>query len=316
MTKNLNPNKQLKLGLFLSTRERDFNRVQSAYWIRALQLRKYYEKLGLDVRINEPWHFYDVAIYFRENRPKDLLRMRLLKLISKQVYWDTVVDYFQPHETSSTDQVRVTHEIAKKLDGIICSTQIIADSAKRFSPNVIVMRDPIDLAYFTQRKASIQWTNPEWIWSGVSSKAHCLNPYKDLISGKTHLVMDTQVPLEFEYSYSNWRHETFAEEVMKGDIALLPRTLDSPYNRGHSCFKALPFAVSGIPILASRIPSYVEMSQYYDGICFLEDYPNVESAIADLKTRNTDPTRVREHYSCETISRDFIQDLESRRGRA
>ena len=67
------------LGLFLPTFHRSYNKVQSAVWIRALQMVKPLQALGWDVSINNPFKHYDVSI-FRGMRFKSLSLLPSLRL--------------------------------------------------------------------------------------------------------------------------------------------------------------------------------------------------------------------------------------------
>jgi hypothetical protein len=274
-------------------------------------MEKHYRDLGVDVRINQPFRRYDIAIYFRGMRKRDYWRVRMLRLISRRVYWDTVVDYYDRHEAAAPDQVEYARKISSFTDGVICVTETIAKSGRRFNPNVFVMPDPLDLEHFSFRKEAINWDRPIYIWSGVSKKAHFLEDYRERINGRTRLITETEVPLSFRYEFVRWRYETFPQEAARGDIALLPRKLDSSYNLGHAAFKALPFVAAGVPVLANKIPSYVELAKYYDAIVFLEDHPDFDSAFRELRMRNRDPARAREFYSCETWANRMVEYFES-----
>ncbi|MFT5726952.1 MAG: hypothetical protein ACI8PB_001084 [Desulforhopalus sp.] len=272
-------------------------------------MKEIYQKLGVEVYINQPFRRYDAVIYFRGMQNRDYLNIRLLRLICRKIYWDTVVDYFDVHEACDEKQVKSSRRIARFVDGVICSTSIIAESARTYNSNVIVMNDPIDVGHFSIFKKSINWKQPTFIWSGVAHKSEYLDCFADLLSEKTTLIMEKELPRKFKYRFLKWTYEKFPNDVVKGDIAFLPRLVNTPYNKGHSCFKALPFAVAGIPILANRLPSYVEMSKHYDAICFLEDYTDVSQALLELEKRSRDTQKVRDIYSCETIGRKFIDQL-------
>ena len=59
--------------------------------------------------------------------------------------------------------------------------------------------------------------------------------------------------------FSRWRYHTFPQEIATAQIGLSPRALDSPYNRGHSSFKIAVLMAQGLPILASSVPSYLDL---------------------------------------------------------
>jgi hypothetical protein len=287
----------VRIGLFVPTLKRDYDRVQSAIWIRALQMQEPLRALGHDVSINNPFRRYDVAIYHRGMRRKSVSVMRLLRTIARRVYWDTCVDYFEPHEAADAEQVESARAIAKIADGICVPAAGIQASAQRFSRNVFVMPDPINLQHFAQPKTGIDWTNAVFGWSGVAVKAWVLEQYKDFLDGRTRIISETQPSLAFDYQFEKWAHADFPAALRRCDIGFLPRGLNSPYEVNNSSFKALVFAALGLPIIANRLPSYQVMAEHYDGIVFLEDFGgNADAALSVLRERNLDPSRVRQAY--------------------
>lgn len=287
----------MRIGLFIPTWRRDYDRVQSAIWIRALQMVQPLRALGHDVSVNNPLRRYDVAIYHRGMLRKSLKVVRMLRHIADRVYWDTCVDYFERHEAADNEHVSSSRAIAGIVDGVCVPTAGIAESARRYNGNIFVMPDPVDLQHFAAIKPAIDWENPVFGWSGVAVKASPLNAYADLLDGRTRIIAEKPPALSFRYEFERWCHANFPDALRRCDIAFLPRTLESTYTINNSSFKALVFAVLGMPIIANRLPSYQAMAQYYDGIVFLEDFGgDARAALAALRQRSLDPARVRQAY--------------------
>lgn len=304
-----------KLGLFLPEVSSDYNKVSASIWIRALQMVKHYQKSGFDVRINNPFRLYDIAIVYRLATKKNLLLCKALRKTAKKVYFDSVVNYFVEHSGCNTEQVYYQKKIAEVCDGLICSTENIASYAKRFNSNIHIMDDPIDTEYFHLQKSNINYHNPIFGWSGVSSKALFLNKYANIIDNKVVLICDGKIhnqKIDFNFTYIPWRYETFSKHLVDCDIAFLPRTyIDDPYNLGHSSFKALVFAITGIPIIANKLPSYEKLASLYESIVFLEENADdIDSCINKLIAKPApDITKIRSFYSCENQAlrlRDFF----------
>ncbi|MDX9861421.1 MAG: hypothetical protein RBS99_10930 [Rhodospirillales bacterium] len=287
----------MRIGLFLPTLRRDYDRVQSAIWIRALQMVEPLRELGHDVSVNNPLRRYDVAIYHRGMKRRSVSVVRLLRRIAKRVYWDTCVDYFERHEAADQEQVDSSRTIAGLVDGICVPTAGIADSAQRYSDNVFVMPDPVNLQHFAAVRSSINWDGPVFGWSGVACKATSLDGYAAFLDGRSRIIAETAPVLSFRYDFERWRHAEFPAALRRCDVAFLPRLLGSTYTVNNSSFKALAFAVLGLPIIATRLPSYAVMAEDYDGIVFLEDFGDDPAAAFDaVRRRNLDPTRVRRAY--------------------
>lgn len=290
----------MRLGIFVPTLSRDYDRVQSAVWIRALQMVEPLRRAGVEVSVNNPFHRYDAVIYHRGMRRKSLQFVRFLRSISKRVYWDTCVDYFVPHEAADAEQVDCARRIAALADGVCVPTEGIAASARNYSANVMVMPDPVDMAHFSGRKAGVDFDAPVFGWSGVACKAHFLNPYAEILDCRTLIISEAPPQLPFRYEFQRWRHASFPADLLRCDVAFLPRTLDSTYTLNNSSFKALVYAVLGIPVLASRLPAYAEMARHFDATDFLEDHGDDPArALAALRERDTDPAAVRAAYSCD-----------------
>ena len=287
----------MRLGLFLPTPSTDYDRVQSAIWIRALQMVDPLRKQGWDVSINNPFRRYDVAIYHRGMRMGSVFVVRFLKGIAKRVYWDTCVDYFDQHEAASNIQVICAREIAGMVDGICVPTEGIAQSARRYCSNVFVIPDCVDLNHFNSRKEDINLTRPIFGWSGVACKAGFLNPYADFLDNQMVIISEQPPLLSFRYRFIRWRYNNFPSALSEADIAFLPRSLESTYTANNSSFKALVYAVLGIPIIANRLPSYELMAEDFGAVAFLEDFNNKpQAAFEALVVKDRDPFRVRQAY--------------------
>ena len=299
----------MRIGLFIPTPYRNYDKVQSAIWIRALQIIEPLKSMGAIVSINNPFCYYDAVIYHRGMRKKSYWLIRFLRLISKRVYWDTCVDYFYEHEASSYEQVFYARKISTYVDGIIVPTDGIAKSAKQFNKNIFIMPDPVD-PKLSFRKKKINFHEPIIGWSGVSVKAFPLNLFCKFLDNRTLIISEKKPYVNFNYSFKKWSFTTFSKDLLCIDIAFLPRILNSSYTMNNTSFKALVFAILGIPIIAHRLPSYEKLSKYYDGIVFLEDFNNNPwKAIEELKKRSFNPSKVLNKYSIQTQSRRLLNWL-------
>lgn len=314
-TNNSGKHSKFKLGLFVTSLNKDYNNTAASYWIRILQMIEYYRQQGVEVHLNNYFKRYDAAIVFRKSKPKYYRIIRYLKFWSKSVYFDTCINIFSTHEEISYERLKYAHKIAKVTNGLICASHRIAEHAKPYANSIYVMEDPINLKHFSEQKVGVNFDNPVFGWSGVGAKSVFLNKYSNDISGRIIVISEPQiekVSLNFRFEYVRWNYHSFPNELLRCDIALLPRDYNDPYNDSHSSFKALVFAALGIPIIASKVPSYVELLKFYDGIVFLEDFnDSIQNCIAELRTRNIDPTRVRNHYSCENQAEGLVGYLKA-----
>jgi hypothetical protein len=302
-----------RLGLFVTSLEKDYNRTPASYWIRILQMMDYYREAGAEVSLNKYFKKYDAVIVFRKAKRKYYYIMRFLSFFSKSVYFDTCINIFSVHEEIDQERLKYAKLIAKSVNGIICASSRIAEHARPYAKSVYVMEDPVDLNHFRLIKEKVNFDSPVFGWSGVGLKSVYLNRFASEISSRILLISEPgikQAELKFEYKYIQWNYEGFPRDILNIDIALLPRDYNDPYNDSHSSFKALVFAIHGIPIIANKVPSYVDLSGYYEGIVFLEDHENdLQKCINELKTRNLDPSGSRNYYSCMNQATGLIAYL-------
>lgn len=306
----------MRIGLFIPTNNKDYNSVSASIWIRVLQMTKYYRSFGARVYINNPFLIYDVSIVYRLPSKYFYWLVKLLKKTSGKVYFDTVVNYFVKHRNSNDQQVFYQRKIAEICSGIICSTEKIALYASRYNDAVFVMDDPIEVHRFTPSYIPYNKKDTVFGWSGTSAKAVALNKWDCLINERIVLLTDSGVKninLLFEYDYLKWNYNTFSNDLRKCNVAFLPRSWKrDPYNSCHSSFKALVFAVLGIPIVANDIPSYRKLSKYYNAILFLEDYNgDLDSCLTALDGWNPigKLDYVREYYSCSNQAKRLLKYL-------
>lgn len=304
---------RFKLGLFFTNIETDYNKAAASTWIRIMQMIEHYKAMGVDVSVNNYFKKYDAAIIYRKSKRKYYWMLRYAGLISKRVYFDTCINLFELSEEINEHRLKYAHKIAKHADGLICASNQIARLAKPHCSSVFTFEDPVDLNYFKYTKTEIDFDNPVFGWSGVSLKSHFLNRYAKEIDNRIVLITEENIStLKFQYRFIKWDYYNFPKDLLNCDIALLPRVYDDKYNSGHSSFKALVFAVSGIPIIASKIPSYLDLAKYYDGIVFLEDNKNsISECVNQLKNRSLSTAKLKEHYSCQNQARALIEYLKS-----
>ena len=300
------------LGLFVPTFRRSYNKVQSAVWIRALQMVMPLKALGWDVSINNPFKRYDVSIFHRGMRFKSLSFINFLKTISKRVYWDTCVDYFYEHEAANRYQVFCSRLIAQSVDGVCVPTQGVASSASTFNSNIHIMPDPINVQMFSPIKNLINYDDPIFGWSGVSHKAKYLDRYAQFLDGRCLIISNDKPNLTFNYTFKKWTYEDFVDSLLLCDVGFLPRTLESSYTINNSSFKALVFAVLGLPIIANQLPSYQELSNSYHSISFLENHNYCPvSALSSLKSMSNSVSVVRQSYDRYVIANDLSNWISS-----
>ena len=126
------------------------------------QLVNCYKSLGYEVSVNNVFKRYDYVIYFRGTSQKDFVFIKLLKKLSKKVYWDTCVNYFEKHYSNKFQQVQYAKRIAKTVDGIIVPSEPLYQIAIEHNQNVHIMHDAVDVDVIPQTERPLNLENPRF----------------------------------------------------------------------------------------------------------------------------------------------------------
>jgi hypothetical protein len=129
---------------------------------------------------------------------------------------------------------------------------------------VVYLPDSVDRSHFRNTKTYPERPGapPTAIWCGVAVKAPDLEPVVPLLRARgipLVVVAERKPRLSGSFEFVRWRHATAPRDLMRGDVCVAPRGLDTPYNLGHSFFKIGIFLAQGVPALASPVPSYAEV---------------------------------------------------------
>lgn len=296
----------MKIGLFIPTWRRDYNKISASIWIRCLQQIKFYKKMGVDVDVNNPLKKYDVVIVYRACDEIAYKAICWFKKRSGRVYWDTVVNYYEKHEASDNQKVYWANKISEVVDGVIVSSHELEKRAIKHNNNTFYCPDSIDLNHFNLYKESINYESPVFGWSGISSKAIFLTDHKNYLTNKLIVVSDSKLDIGFQYDFVKWAYHRFPNDVFVCDIGFFPRAVASTYNICHSSFKILPYVIQGIPVIASKIPSYIDVAKLCDHVFFWQEGQCIDDIIAKLSMCTRDVTTVRSEYAAELWAHRLI----------
>ncbi len=260
----------LRVGWFLPTDKRDFNRMSASVWIRCLQLLPYLEERGVDSKVNEPDADADVAVFVRWQDGQAYRLARRLRKKGQRVVFDLCVNYFD--ETglfeggygTPRERVKECARMAQVADVITCASAFIAERAQKHHPWAVYLPDSIDGRHFRVIKDAQDFGRPDLraVFSGTSQKAGELEPILPLLRSRgmsLTVIANAPPPLSIPYRFVPWAYETFPQHIVEGEICVAHRPVDNPYNKGHSLFKVGVFMFQGVPAIASPVPSYKEV---------------------------------------------------------
>ncbi len=273
------PGMSLKVNWIIPVAHRDFNRMAASIWIRCLQLIPYFEARGVRCVINEPGPDVDINVFVRLQDKRAYELARRLKKQGQKIVCDLVVNYFDEAEVLHLGKpvtARHREQILKMLsvaDAVTCSSDNIAERARQFHPVAEYFPDSIDARHFRYRKSVDDFSASRLrvVWSGVAAKARELEPVLPLLEKRDIellVISDGTGRLRlpgrwwrrgFPHRFVRWDYETFPQRILEGDLCIAYRSVDNPYNRGHSLFKIGVFMAQGVPAIASPVPSYEEV---------------------------------------------------------
>ncbi|MBN2301286.1 MAG: glycosyltransferase [Lentisphaerae bacterium] len=273
------PKANLTVTWFIPVAHRDYNRMGASVWIRCLQLLPYLEERGITCLVNESDADADIAVFVRSQNEAAYQLAKRQKARGRKIVFDLCVNYFDETETfpggygTGSEQVAEARRMVEVCDVVTCASQNIADRAKDFHSWVEYVSDSIDLRHFRYTKSLDDFDRPQIraIWSGAAQKSYELGPLLPLLrKRKMELVIITSPPRpklrdsffcfkrKFPYRFTPWTYQSFPERILDGECCISCRSLDTPYNKGHSLFKIGVFMAQGVPALASPVPSYRE----------------------------------------------------------
>ncbi len=200
-------------------------------------------------------------------------------------------------------------------DVVIAGNDYLANWASAYNSDVRVIPSCIEpAAYRVKRTWDIQ-APPRLVWLGsgatemyVEQIAPALREVNRLTGARLVLIgprRDVEHPLlEGIVDRQPWSTETFADDLVTGDIALAP--LDyTPYSKGKCAYKLLQYAASGVPIVGSPVGANGPALAHFGGTAV--EHPNdwVDALMAMIgassETRKaigkTGVDAVRKHYS-------------------
>jgi hypothetical protein len=260
----------LTVAWFVPVRHRDYDRMPASVWNRCLQLHPALERLGVRCLVNDRATPADVAVLVRMQDAAALDLARRLRARGTRVVFDLCVDYLdvtgllgEGYGVTERHRQECLAMLAV-ADAVTTASDFIARRVAEHHPRPVYVPDSIDRAHFacTKTYPAGGASPPTAIWCGVAVKAPDLEPILPLLHARGMpliVVAERRPRLSAPFEFVRWRHATAPRALVRGDVCVAPRALDTPYNLGHSFFKIGVFLAQGVPALAAPVPSYAEV---------------------------------------------------------
>ncbi|MCK4785464.1 MAG: glycosyltransferase, partial [Desulfobacteraceae bacterium] len=260
----------MRVAWFIPVNHRNYNRMPASIWIRCLQLLPYLEEQGIKCQVNAYDKRADIAVFVRWQDERALRILQRQRNMGAKIIFDLCVNYFdvagwfEGGYGSLSEHRTQALVMAQASEVVTCASSFIAERAVAHGFEAQYLPDSIDFRHFrlTKSPADFEKSTITTIWSGNSVKAReSLEIIPVLKKLKLPFILITDKPVEaLPYAkYVPWTYETFPRAILEGDICVVPRRTDNPYDQGHSIYKVGVFMAQGVPALASPLPSYREL---------------------------------------------------------
>lgn len=167
-------------------------------------------------------------------------------------------------------QPEKTSKIISYSKLVIAGNMYLADYAKKYNPNVIIIPTTIDTAYHFKKaaktnkgKVTIGWTGSSTTNRHLKTLLPVINILKEKFSEQICFVMISNIPLEDTLAlieFKPWNKETEIEDLAQFDIGIMPLP-DDEWTRGKCGFKGLQYMALEIPTVMSPVGVNTEIIQ-------------------------------------------------------
>jgi len=272
---------------------------------------------------------YDYIFLFRETTPigPPIIEWIISKVFGKKIIYDfddAIWLPFKSEKNSITNALKWTskvNNICKWSYGVIVGNEYLADFARNYNDNVLVIPTIVD----TEKKHNrIKEQNTKEVTIGWTG-SHSTNKYLGLVlpvlidlqkKYHTKFVFISSVNpdlLNLDYKFIPWKKDSEVEDLLQMNIGIMP-LIDDEWSNGKCGFKAIQYLSLGIPAVVSpvgvnnKIVLHGETGFLSDS---LEEWKkNLEKLIlnADLRSQMGQKGRkhIIENYSKEATLNTFI----------
>jgi glycosyltransferase involved in cell wall biosynthesis len=211
---------------------------------------------------------FDVVLIHREAAPlgPPLIEWLIAKVFRKKIIYDFDDAIWLPN-VSSSNKLAAYLKWHSKVASICrwswkvsCGNAYLADYARRYNPNVVVVPTTVDTSYHQGvGQTSTAKNNVVVGWTGSLSTNVYLESLEDVLSRLAErcdfefVVISNQPPLlRFPHRFVKWSKDTEVEDLAQLSIGVMPLPADE-WSKGKCGFKLIQYLSLGIPAVASPV---------------------------------------------------------------
>lgn len=224
------------------------------------------------LELYKPWKKYDIVIFQKKFDDKALRLAEKLKSKGTKIILDINVNYYDKSALEETNAYMNEQIInfTRISDGIISSSEYLENYIKKLFPEKKITYIPENITdnfFSIYKEITRDNENLKLLYVGYAIKAKEILIIKDVLQKlrknynfKILFICekDPKVKVEgIETEFIKYRQIKIHEQMLMGNIFITPRDLTNSYNLSHSFTKiGYPMSV-GIPVVASKLSSYI-----------------------------------------------------------
>lgn len=271
--------------------------------------------------------FLGIDTLWIQKKVLSIFRVWLISRTYKIIYdFDDAIWTSEKNNRSKLTTWRATfrlHYILRKSSLVIAGNDFLAEYARRFAKNVMVLPTVVDVnSYPLKNHSNGKIFALGWIGQSVNFK-YLENLYpvflqlQSLIEFKLIVVADKDFYLDgINIENRRWSLESEISDILDMDVGLMPLD-DTEWTRGKCAFKAIQYMASGIPPVASCVGANVELiNSGENGFLPVDEKEWVSNIIllaksSELRTKIGVSARkvVEDRYSLEYIENQLCHAL-------
>lgn len=207
-------------------------------------------------------------------------------------------------------------ECMNEADTVVCcSTKLAEITNQHGHSNTSVVKDALEDIKVPSR-AYLYRERPKAVWCGMGGNSFLVTEVlKDAIlkAGYSLLVIsEWDYPSESWFEHKKWDINTWAKDMMSCDVVLCPQREN--VQPGKSNIKVTQALALGMPVIASKIPSYTEVVQHGKNgyLASIQSPQEWQDALVELKDLNkrkaigVEGAKSVDAYTLEAVAKDWV----------